>query len=116
MRKLLKVAYAVTASWFLVVPAFVMSSHAEAVLAQAEADGYDVPWTFTAPIYVFAVAGLVADSAWNLSYATVAFREFPQEMLFTARATRHLKSGGWRQEKAEEWCALLDRVDPNHCH
>jgi len=115
MRKLLKVAYAVIASWFVVVPAFFMASHAEQVLQQAEHDEYAVSWTFILPLYTFAIVGLVADSAFNISYGSVAYQEIPQEWTFTARSTRHLTSEGWRQEKAEGWCGLLHRVDYGHC-
>ena len=115
MKILAKAAFAFVLTWFVVVPAFVMASYAERVLQQAESDGYEVSWTFQLPLYTFAAVGLAADFAWNLSYGTVAFREFPQEMTFTARSTRHLTSGGWRQEKAENWCELLHRVDYGHC-
>lgn len=116
MKKvLLKTLWAALASWLVVVPMFFMVSHAGNVLEQAEVDGYEIPVAIQVPLYLSGAIGVVSDAAFNISIGTVIYRELPHEWMFTARSTRHLTSGGWRQEKAEDWCELLHRVDPGHC-
>ena len=115
MKKLAKAAFAFVLTWFVVVPAFVMATHAERVLQQAESDEYEISWTFQAPIYAFAFVGLAADFAFNISYGTVAYRQIPGGWTFTATSTGLLNDPGWRGEKARDWCELLHRVDPGHC-
>ena len=115
MKKLRFAIYAFIASWFVVVPVFFMASHASQVLARMEADGAEGPFLFRSTLYSWVVVGLVADAAWNLSYGTVRFREFPQEILFTSRVNRLIKNDDWRGELALEWCQFMEYVDEAHC-
>ena len=115
MKKLAKAAFALGLTWVVVTNMFVMASHADRILQQAETEQYDVPPAFVVPLYAGALIGAAADVAFNISYGTVRFLEFPKELMFTARVNRLLWNDGWRGELALEWCQLLDRVDPAHC-
>lgn len=110
--------FAFVLCWIVVVNAFVMATRSAEVLDQAERDEFDMPWQFEAPLWIGAIVGVMADAAFNLSAGTWIFSEapkYPGEVLFTARANRHLASEGERGEKALKWCLIMDRFDPGHC-
>lgn len=68
--------------------------------------------------YPILVVGLLLDFLFNAVIGTVLFLEFPQELLFTARVSRHKKSAGYKGRLAVWFCAnLLDPFDPrgHHC-
>lgn len=111
MKKLRKTVIAILAMWVVVTNMYVMATHADRVLDS----GADVHAVLKYPLYAGAAVGVVADIAFNVSAGTVIFQEFPQELLFTARATRHLQSTGYRQERAIFWCGQLDLFDKGHC-
>lgn len=110
MRKAALAAAAFLAMWIVVTNAYVMATHASVVI-----DREPVHWTFKGPLYVGVLIGLLADFGTNMVVGTVAWREFPQELLLTSRATRHLDSEGWRGERAVWWCTQLHYWDAGHC-
>ena len=63
--------------------------------------------------------GYLMDAAANLTLATLAFAEWPRELLVTKRMQRHIAArSGWRSALAAWVCdRLLDPFDPSgeHC-
>jgi hypothetical protein len=65
--------------------------------------------------YLLVLIGLPADVTFNLVRGTLMFRELPRELLFSSRVKRHVReSTGWRHDKALQWMAFLNVVDPGH--
>jgi len=111
MRKAIKAGVAIIAMWCAVVICYAAATHAKKVFEENE-----VHWTFKAPLYGVALPiGLAADFATNVTVGSVVWGEFPQEILFTSRATRHLQSEGEDYERAVWWCTQLHYWDYGHC-
>lgn len=65
--------------------------------------------------YIVLGIGYALDFLFNVS-SSLLFLEIPQEWLFTARVSRHVKEVGWRGNLARWFCGvLLEPVDPGHC-
>lgn len=63
-------------------------------------------------------AGIFLDAAWNLTFATLVFWDFPQEWLLTARLKRYRRDEplSWRGKIAAFVCGKwLNPHDPGHC-
>lgn len=65
-------------------------------------------------LYPLAVAGLLLDVAFNLTFGTLLFRELPRELLFTSRCNRHIKGDGSRKRMAQFWAKQLNQFDEDH--
>ena len=67
-------------------------------------------------LYPFFITALLMDVLFNLVIGTIYYREIPEELLFTARCTRHLKGRGVQLMRAEFVCTyLLNPFDEGHC-
>jgi len=61
------------------------------------------------------IIGYPLDFLFNIASSFI-FLEFPQEWLFTARVSRHIKGNGWRAALAHWICSnLLNPFDEGHC-
>lgn len=61
--------------------------------------------------------GYLIDFLANMIPFTILFLEFPQELLVTARLSRHIHDNSWRGKVAKWFCSnLLDQFDPSGCH
>lgn len=70
-------------------------------------------WYGGYPIFVFA---LFMDVLFNFTFGSAYYREWPKELLFTARCQRHLKGAGVQLARAHFVCTnLLDPADKGHC-
>ena len=70
-------------------------------------------WYGLAPIFII---GLLMDVLFNFIIGTLYFREIPQELLFTARCSRHIKGSGIQLARATFVCNyLLNPFDEGHC-
>jgi hypothetical protein len=101
---------AFVASAFLVITGFVFVFSVKRVLDS----GVWCPWWIKLVARIWLVVGLFSDVAFNWLWGTIIFREFPQELVFTARVKRHALATGWRGERARRWAAFLNAVDPGH--
>lgn len=66
------------------------------------------------------VIGFVLDVVVNITWATLVFRELPEEWLVTTRLQRWVNDTrhSWRRVRARWWCEnVLDPLDPTgkHC-
>lgn len=97
--------------WFLLGWSFVAIMGAK----QAEKSGtLTTFWKVNLLPLVF--IGIVLDCAFNLTFATLLYRELPRELLFTARCKRHKNGKNVRRKRiADWWCANLNVFDPGHC-
>ncbi len=68
--------------------------------------------------YPLLAIGYLMDFAVNVTLLSVIMLEIPQELLVTARLTRHINDdAGWRNTVATWICHnLLDFADPSGCH
>lgn len=68
--------------------------------------------------YPLLAAGYIMDFLVNITLLSVIMLEVPQELLVTARLTRHINgTAGWRKSFATWVCQnLLDFADPSGCH
>lgn len=65
--------------------------------------------------YLILGPGYALDFLFNVA-SSFLFIEFPKELLFTARVSRHIKATGWRANLARWFCEnLLNPFDPGHC-
>lgn len=100
---------ALVALWFVVHWSFVAIMSAKAVRARGDLSTY---WTvMLAPL---AIASVVLDVAFNLTFGTLMYREWPREWLFTTRCRRHAGGEGPRRKLAHWWAVQLNAFDPNH--
>lgn len=96
---------------FSVISAFVVVATFKKVVDA----GRWVPWYMKVIAYVWLVIGLPSDVLFNWIFGTWIFREFPRELMFTARVKRHYYTGsGWREQKAGQWAELLNDIDAGH--
>ena len=95
--------------WLGVHWAFVAVMHAKAVKERGSLTAY---WSVI--LLPLALAGLILDAAFNLTFGTVLYRELPRELLFTARCKRHIAGEGSRQRMAAFWQRQLNQFDPGH--
>lgn len=68
--------------------------------------------------YPWLIIMLVADFLYNVTWGSLLFLMYPQDLLFTKRLDRMLAGSGWRKHLAGFFCrALLDPYDPDgkHC-
>jgi hypothetical protein len=70
-------------------------------------------------MFLLAAVFVVVDVAFNWTWGTYLYREFPRELLFSARTKRHLRdtSGRSRVEQkrtARKWAEILNMVDRGH--
>lgn len=65
------------------------------------------------------IVGILLDILWNLTVGTYVFRQRPDHLFeyFTDRLNRNkLGPAGWRRDKADEFCEVLDQYEPGgHC-
>ncbi len=67
-------------------------------------------------LYPWFILAMAMDVLFNWTIGTIYYREFPQELLFTARSSRHLKGSGIQLARAQFICSnLLDPFDVGHC-
>lgn len=72
-----------------------------------------VIWYGLYPVFIVA---LLMDVLFNFIIGTLYFREIPQELLFTARCSRHMKGTGTQLARATFVCDnLLNPFDEGHC-
>lgn len=68
--------------------------------------------------YPWLVLMILADFLYNVTWGSILFLKYPQDLLFTKRLDRMLRGGGWRKRLAGYFCrTLLDPYDPDgkHC-
>lgn len=68
--------------------------------------------------YPWLVIMILADFSYNVTWGSVLFLMYPQDLLFTGRLDRMLGGRGWRRRLAGFFCrSLLDPYDPSgeHC-
>lgn len=104
------VAAIILLSAFAVITAFVFVFSVQRLLQ----DDVWCPWYIKVIAYIWLAIGLPADVLFNWIWGTVIFREFPRELMFTARVKRHMSSSGENRWKAERWASMLNAVDPGH--
>lgn len=59
--------------------------------------------------------GAVLDFVVNVTWFTVIFADIPKEYLLTKRIERLKSNAGWRGKLANMLCALLNKIQQNHC-
>ena len=59
--------------------------------------------------------GAVLDFIVNVTWFTVIFADIPKEYLLTKRIERLKSNAGWRGKLANMLCALLNKIQQNHC-
>lgn len=76
----------------------------------------EIPAVIRYSVQAGLVPGLALDAMFNVTYGTIAFREPPQEFLFTKRVKRHVKDPGVSRRKAlaKKWKGILNAIDPGH--
>lgn len=110
MNTLAVLAGVIIGSTFVVETAFLLLYPAKKSL-----DAGVLPFETKCIAYFWLVAGYVADVLFNLTRASIMFREFPKELLFSARIQRLIRSNSsWRREKAMKWASFLNSVDDGH--
>lgn len=69
----------------------------------------------------FILKGVLDDSRFQYTWATVMFLEWPKkgEKLLTARLQRHIRAGyavsGWRYILAKRICRPIQKIEKGHC-
>ena len=63
-------------------------------------------------------SGYLIDFLVNVILMTILFLELPQELLVTARLTRHVKDDSGYRKTVSMWICknLLNQFDPSGCH
>lgn len=59
--------------------------------------------------------GAVIDFIVKITYFTLIFWDIPKEYLLTKRVERLKSNAGWRGKLANILCALLNKIQQNHC-
>lgn len=98
----------VVAVWFGVHWTYVAVMHAKAARPRLT-----LYWKVM--LFPLAVTGLLLDVAFNATFGSLMYREFPRELLFTARCKRHFHGeDGSRRRMAAWWARQLNQFDPGH--
>ena len=93
-------------TWFFYLAAMHLKHNKENINPVSKIFGY--PWILFA---------YVLDVLFNWIVGTILFVEFPKELLFTTRVSRHIKGNGWQSKVAIFCCKyLLDPFDPSGLH
>ncbi len=69
--------------------------------------------------YPFTIFFIILDFLFNLTFGSLLFLKWPQDLLFTPRLDRYIRGEGWRKRLSLGICkTLLDSFDPDgdHCN